>query len=95
MSCLPREITSVFDALADERERMGFVWLGTQEADTRTPGGVSLAWGRSRDGALHARVIHPREETTDWEQVTAAEWSARWPHADVPPALPAETVETR
>lgn len=72
---LPPVFEALTEALAVERERMGFVWTGT------TTDGPAM-WARDRDGGLHALVSE-----AGWEALTEGEWRGRWPDATVPPRL--------
>lgn len=85
-------MSDVWEALEDfagwlgaERQRTGFVWVGTCEADTRAAGGPVLVWGRDNEGGLWVRELgHPEE----WEALDEATWIGRFPHAPVPARLP-------
>jgi hypothetical protein len=88
MSGVFADLTAWGEAAAAERERMGFVWLGTCEADPRQPGPPMLAWGRTPGDALFVRVL-TGPQPTGWGPTTEAEWRNRWPHSHVPSGLPA------
>ena len=90
MSDLYAEMVAFGDWATSERERMGFVWIGTGEADTRSPeagDGVFLAWGRQRDGELFVAEFTGALEL-EWEPITDEQWAERYPHGVVPPRLP-------
>lgn len=73
-----------------QREAHGFVWLGTCEADPRTPGPPTLVWGRSHEDDLHVAVWPEASPyTLSWEPITDAVWAERYPHATIPAHLPA------
>jgi hypothetical protein len=76
------------------RAERGFVWIGTCEADPRTPGPPALAWGRTHVGELQVAVLPEAEPwVLKWEEVTDEEWAARYPHARVPAQIPYDHVK--
>lgn len=86
---------TMFGAWASvEREKMGFVWLGTCEADPRAPGPPTLVWGRDRKNGLHV-AIWPEEGSMllDWCEISEQEWTTTYPHANLPLRLPDDYVE--
>lgn len=75
--------------IARERNRMGFVWLGTCETDGRQPGPPTLAWGVLPDDSVMVSIVR-EYGATSWEPITREEWGERWPHSNPPAHLPGE-----
>lgn len=88
------KLTQVFAELgaimASEREKMGFVWLGSVEEDPRSAGGNRIMWGRKPNNDLYVLDL---ESDPGWEPIADGQWDNIYPHAGHPPHLPEGAIK--
>lgn len=88
-SSLLEDMITYAHLLADERERMGFVWTGDEEKDPRymdldprCEQQGRVVWARDEEDNLFVL------EGTEWKKISDEQWRESYPHAATPPHLP-------